>query len=231
VSPAMTMTVAEPGTAPGTTDQEQEMPGSGLVPVARASLVAQAPATVAAAYRARLVAGRAVRLGSRTSPMAMAQARKVSELLSALVPGIDVTITGITTSADQWAGDLAALGGKGAFTKEIDRALLMGEIDAAVHCMKDVPGDVPLPAGLLFAAYLPREDIRDCLVFPASSPRTSLQDLPAGARIGTSSVRRRAQLGRHRPDLTIHRVRGNVNSWLARLDEGDFDALIMGIPH
>jgi hydroxymethylbilane synthase len=228
VSPAMTMTVAEPGPATGTADQEQEMPGSGLVPVAHASLVAQAPGAVAAAYRARLVAGRAVRLGSRTSPMAMAQAHQVSELLSALVPGIDVTITGITTSADQWAGDLAALGGKGAFTKEIDRALLMGEIDAAVHCMKDVPGDVPLPAGLLFAAYLPREDIRDCLVFPASTLRTRLADLPAGARIGTSSVRRRAQLGRHRPDLAIHRVRGNVNSRLARLDAaGDFDALIL----
>jgi hydroxymethylbilane synthase len=223
MTPATTMTVAEPGTA----DREQGVPGSGLVPMAHADPVTQVPASVAAAHLARLVAGRPLRIGSRTSPMAMAQAHQVSGLLSALVPGIDVTISGITTSADRWAGDLAALGGKGAFTKEIDRALLMGEIDAAVHCMKDVPGDVPLPAGLLFAAYLPREDIRDCLVFPASSGRTGLADLPAGARIGTSSVRRRAQLGRHRPDLAIHRVRGNVNSRLARIDAGDFDALVL----
>jgi hydroxymethylbilane synthase len=180
-----------------------------------------------AAYRARLAAASAVRLGSRTSPMAMAQARQVRGLLSALVPGIDVTIVGINTRADKWAGELAALGGKGAFSKEIDRALLAGEVDAAVHCVKDVPGDVPLPAGLLFAAYLPRDDIRDCLVFPDFSSRTTLADLPAGARIGTSSVRRRAQLARHRTDLAIHRIRGNVNSRLARLDAGDFDALVL----
>ena len=77
--------------------------------------------------------------------MAMAQADQVAGLLTALLPGLEVAIAGITTSADQWAGDMAALGGKGAFTKEIDRALLMGEIDAAVHCMKDVPGDESLP--------------------------------------------------------------------------------------
>jgi hydroxymethylbilane synthase len=103
----------------------------------------------------------------------------------------------------------------------------MGEIDAAIHCMKDVPGDVPLPAGLVFAAYLPREDIRDCLVFPASSPMTALADLPSGARIGSCSVRRKAQLGRHRPDLAVHRVRGNVNSRVLRLDAGEFDALVL----
>lgn len=126
--------------------------------------------------------------------MAIAQAHQVAGLLNSLVPGLEVSISGIQTEADQWAGDLAALGGKGAFVKTIDRALLLGEIDAAIHCMKDVPGDVPLPAGTGFAAYLPREDIRDCLVFPLSSPMTTLADLPAGARIGTSSVRRKAQI-------------------------------------
>ncbi len=222
MSSATTVSVSEPGTQPG-----QDAAGAVLVPVAHGRQAAPSPAPVAAAYLGQLVVGRAVRLGSRTSPMAMAQARHVAALLTALVPRVEVTLAGISTSADQWAGDLAALGGKGAFTKEIDRALLMGEIDAAVHCMKDVPGDVPLPAGLLFASYLPREDIRDCLVFPVSSDGAALADLPAGARIGTSSVRRKAQLGRNRPDLAVHRVRGNVNSRLARLDAGDFDALVL----
>jgi hydroxymethylbilane synthase len=189
--------------------------------------LADAPAAVAASYLSQLVGDRKLRLGSRTSPMALAQADQVAGLLAGLVPGLDVVIAGITTSADQWTGELAAVGGKGSFTKEIDRALLAGEIDIAVHCMKDVPGDVPLPAGLLFAAYLPREDIRDCLVFPLASGRTTLADLPAGARIGTSSVRRKAQLGRHRPDLAVHRARGNVNSRLSRLDAGEFDALVL----
>jgi hydroxymethylbilane synthase len=159
--------------------------------------------------------------------MAMAQARTVQARLSALVPGLDVTITGINTRADQWQGDLAALGGKGLFVKEIDRALVGGEVDVAVHCLKDVPGDVPPPVGLVFAAYLPRDDIRDCMVFPASCDRTRLADLPAGARIGSSSVRRKAQVSRHRPDLAVQRVRGNVNSRLAHLDNGEFDALIV----
>jgi hydroxymethylbilane synthase len=204
-----------------------ELPGTGdLVPVPAGQLEA-APLGVAAAYLNQLVSDRPVRLGSRTSPMAMAQARQVAGLLSALIPGLEVTISGIQTDADQWAGDLAALGGKGAFTKTIDKALLLGQIDAAIHCMKDVPGDVPLPAGLAFAAFLPREDIRDCLVFPLSSDRKTLADLPAGARIGSSSVRRKAQLGRHRPDIAVHRIRGNVNSRLLRLDAGDFDALVL----
>ena len=98
--------------------------------------------------------------------MAMAQARAVAGLLSSVIPGLEVAISGITTTADRWDGDLAVLGGKGLFVKEIDRALLTSAVDIAVHCVKDVPGDVPLPPGLVFAAYLPREDVRDCLVFP-----------------------------------------------------------------
>jgi hydroxymethylbilane synthase len=223
VLPAVTITASEPDTQPG---QEETETGTALVPVPHGQ-VTPVPSAVAASYLCQLVTGRTVRLGSRTSPMAVAQARHVTALLSALVPSTEFTIAGINTSADQWAGDLVALGGKGAFTREIDRALLMGEIDAAVHCMKDVPGDVPLPAGLLFAAYLPREDIRDCLVFPLGSGRATLDDLPTGARIGTSSVRRKAQLGRHRPDLAVHRIRGNVNSRLLRLDAGEFDALVL----
>jgi hydroxymethylbilane synthase len=210
------ITVFTLATAPG--------PGTDLVTAGPDGQNRAAPATT---YLSGLVGERKLRLGSRTSPMAMAQAQQVAALLTTLVPGLDVAVTAIATSADQWAGDLAALGGKGAFTKTIDRALLLGEIDAAVHCVKDVPGDVPLPDGLAFAAYLPREDIRDCLVFPLGSGRATLDDLPAGARIGTSSVRRKAQLGRHRPDLAVHRIRGNVNSRLLRLDAGEFDALVL----
>ena len=138
-----------------------------------------------------------------------------------------MTISGVHTSADQWQGNLAVLGGKGLFVREIDRALLVGEVDVAVHCMKDVPGDVPLPPGVVFAGYLPREDIRDCMVFPVFSDRGTLADLPPGSRIGSSSVRRKAQLSRHRPDIAVHRIRGNVNSRLARLDNGEFDALVL----
>jgi hydroxymethylbilane synthase len=223
MSPATTVNVSDPGTQPG----QGAAGGAVLVPVADGRPIVSASAPVAAAYLGQLVADRAIRLGSRTSPMAMAQANQVRDLLSAMVPGLDITISPIQTDADAWQGDLAALGGKGAFTKTIDRALLLGDIDAAVHCMKDVPGDVPLPAGTAFAAYLPREDIRDCIVFPLGSDRTTLADLPPGARIGSSSVRRKAQLGRHRPDLTVHRVRGNVNSRLSRLDAGGFDALVL----
>jgi hydroxymethylbilane synthase len=180
-----------------------------------------------AVYLERMMTGRTLRLGARTSPMAVAQARQVAQALHALVPEVGVKIMGIVTSGDQWKGDLAALDGKGAFMKEIDRALLTGQIDAAMHCMKDVPSDVPMSPGVIFAAYLPREDIRDCLVFPASSDATTLAELPPGSRIGTSSVRRRAQLAQHRPELAVHRLRGNVNSRIARLDEGAFDALVL----
>jgi hydroxymethylbilane synthase len=170
---------------------------------------------------------RTVRLGSRTSPMAIAQSVRVQQLLTGAVPGIEVEIVGIETSGDQWHGDLAELGGKGAFLREIDHALQRGEIDIAVHCMKDVPGDAPPHPGLLFAAYLPREDVRDCVVFPAGSPYRSLSELPPGSRIGSSAVRRRAQLARHYPQLRVVPLRGNVNSRLVRLDRDGFDAAVL----
>lgn len=160
--------------------------------------------------------------------MALAQADHVRDLLTGMVEGLDAQIVGIQTSGDRWQGDLAELGGKGAFLKEIDRQLVMGGIDIAVHCMKDVPGDVPLPEGTTFAAYLPREDVHDVVVFPTGSPYRSIDDLPAGARVATSAVRRKAQLLRTRPDLHVDRIRGNVNSRLARLDaEHRFDAMIL----
>jgi hydroxymethylbilane synthase len=171
-----------------------------------------------------------IRIGSRTSPMALAQAGQVRDLLTGLGAGIEVEVVGIQTSGDRWQGDLADLGGKGAFLKEIDRELVRGGIDVAVHCMKDVPGDVPVPEGTTFAAYLAREDVHDVIVFPAGSPRTGLDDLPPDAHVATSAVRRAAQLLRARPDLRIDRIRGNVNSRFARFDaEGRFDAMIVAL--
>jgi hydroxymethylbilane synthase len=181
-----------------------------------------------AAYFGRVLPELRIRIGSRTSPMAMAQAEHVRELLLKRVENLRVELVGIQTSGDRWQGDLAEVGGKGTFLKEIDRHLLMGEVDIAVHCMKDVPGDVPLLEGLAFAAYLPREDVHDVVVFPNGSPYTSLDDLPSGGRVATSAVRRKAQLLRARPDLHVDRIRGNVNSRLARFDtEGRFDAMIL----
>lgn len=159
--------------------------------------------------------------------MAIAQAQQVEGLLARAAPAVAVEIVGIDTSGDQWHGDLAELGGKGAFLREIDHALLHGEIDIAVHCMKDVPGDVPPHPNLVFAAYLPREDVRDCVAFSAGSPYRSLTALPPGSRIGTSAVRRKAQLTRHYPHLSVVPLRGNVNSRLDRLDKGAFDAVVL----
>ncbi|WP_159941214.1 MULTISPECIES: hydroxymethylbilane synthase [unclassified Nocardiopsis] len=168
-----------------------------------------------------------LRIGSRTSPMAMAQARLVQNLI-AEAADVPAEIVGVETSGDRWTGDLAELGGKGAFLKEIDRHLVMGGIDIAVHAMKDVPGDVPAPEGTAFAAYLPREDVRDVLVVREGSPYGSLAEMPPGTRIGTSAVRRKAQLLRHRPDLHVDRLRGNVNSRLSRMDsEEGFEAVIL----
>ncbi|MEU8801129.1 hydroxymethylbilane synthase [Spirillospora sp. NPDC048819] len=107
-------------------------------------------------------------------------------------------------------------------------ALLTGRVDVAVHCLKDVPGDVPRPDGLVFAAYVQRDDTSDVMLFPMASKVQCLADLPPGARVGTSAVRRRAQLGQIRPDLRVEYLRGNVNSRLGRLDSGEeFDAIAL----
>jgi hydroxymethylbilane synthase len=164
---------------------------------------------------------RVLRIGSRGSRLARAQAESVRDLLGR--EGIACEMVFITTSGDRVIDKpLAEIGGKGLFTKELDSALLRGEIDLAVHSMKDVPA--PLPPGTKIAAVLPREDARDAFV---SSQAPSLDLLPRGARIGTSSVRRVAQLRRARPDLEIIPLRGNVDTRLARLDSGAFDALIL----
>ncbi|MFJ4679202.1 hydroxymethylbilane synthase [Kitasatospora sp. NPDC088783] len=167
-----------------------------------------------------------VRIVSRSSPMALAQVERVRAALAALHPGIRTEVVPVTTSGDRWMGDLAALGGKGAFTKEVDAALLAGEADLAVHCLKDVPADRPLPAGTIFAAHLERDDIRDALIHPGG---LTLDHLPPGTRIGTSSVRRIAQLAASHPHLATVPVRGNANSRLAKLDGGEADALLLAV--
>ncbi|HEX4788149.1 MAG TPA: hydroxymethylbilane synthase [Actinospica sp.] len=171
-----------------------------------------------------MVAAAVIRIVSRSSPMALAQVERTRAELAALHPGITTHVVPVTTSGDRWMGDLARLGGKGAFTKEVDAALLAGEADLAVHCLKDVPADRPLPAGTVFAAYLRRDDVRDALIHPGG---LTLDRLAPGTRIGTSAVRRIAQLAASHPHLVCVPMRGNANSRLAKLDDGQADALLL----
>ncbi|WP_329126497.1 hydroxymethylbilane synthase [Streptomyces sp. NBC_01465] len=166
----------------------------------------------------------ALRIVSRSSPMALAQVERVRAELAVLHPGLRTEVVPVTTSGDRWMGDLARLGGKGAFTKEVDAALLAGEADLAVHCVKDIPADRPLPAGTVFAAFLKRDDIRDALIDPEGR---TLGELPAGTRIGTSAVRRIAQLASSHPHLECVPMRGNANRRLEKLAAGDADALLL----
>ncbi|MDR7327962.1 MULTISPECIES: hydroxymethylbilane synthase [Catenuloplanes] len=169
---------------------------------------------------------RVVRVGTRNSPMALAQVERVKARLAEAHPDVAVEVVSMTTSGDRWQGSLAALGGKGAFTKEVDAALLDGRVDLAVHCVKDVPGDRPAPAGTVMAAFMARDDVRDCLVHPGG---LSIDALPAGTRVGTSAVRRVAQMALHWPHLTPVPIRGNANSRLAKLDAGEYDALLLAV--
>ncbi|MFP3986412.1 hydroxymethylbilane synthase [Streptomyces sp. E11-3] len=167
-----------------------------------------------------------IRIVSRDSPMALAQVERVRSELAAHHPGLRTEVVPVKTSGDKWMGALAQLGGKGAFTKEVDAALIAGEADLAVHCLKDIPGDRPLPAGTVFAAYLPRDDVRDALIHPAG---LTLAELPPGTRIGTSSVRRVAQLAAAHPDLECVPFRGNANRRLDKLAAGEADALLLAV--
>lgn len=159
-----------------------------------------------------------LRIGTRGSPLALAQARETRDRLASahgLSPD-EIEIVAITTTGDRIRDrPLAEIGGKGLFTKEIEDALAAGEIDLAVHSMKDLPAQ--LPKGLSIAALLPREDARDALISPVAQ---SLAGLPQGAVIGTSSVRRTAQVLRLRPDINTVEFRGNVETRLRKLAEG-----------
>ena len=155
--------------------------------------------------------------------MALAQCRALVQRLSALDPTAHWRELQVVTSGDRIQDrPLAEVGGKGLFVKEIEEALLGGHADFAVHSIKDVPG--VLPAGLAIACVPGREDPRDVLVAPAHG---TLAALPAGARVGTSSLRRMAQLAAVRPDLRVVSIRGNVDTRLRKLEAGEFDAVVL----
>ena len=168
---------------------------------------------------------RSLLIGTRGSPLALWQAGHVRDLLIAehgLSEG-DVELSAITTSGDRIKDKpLREFGGKGLFTKEIDEALLAGAVDLAVHSMKDLP--TVLPEGIVVAAVLPRADVRDAFI---STKAPSLAELPAGAVVGTSSLRRAAQVKRLRPDLRVIDLRGNVETRLRKIKDGVADATLL----
>lgn len=164
-----------------------------------------------------------VRLGTRGSPMALWQARWVADALRQQHPGLSTDLVVIRTAGDRNRRDpLPRIGGKGVFVKEIEDALWRQEIDLAVHSMKDVP--TTLPPGLHLSAVPPRDDVRDAFV---GRDGQRLLDAPAGWRIGTSSLRRRAQLLAWRPDLQVQDIRGNVDTRLRKMRQGEVDAVVV----
>ena len=166
-----------------------------------------------------------LKIGTRGSPLALAQAREVRALL-ARAHGCDLErfeIVVIRTSGDMIQDRaLAEAGGKGLFTKEIDAAMLTGEIDVAVHSAKDLP--TVLPEGIVVAGYLPREDVRDALI---SARADTIAGLPRGGTLGTASLRRQAQVKRLRPDLEVGLLRGNVETRLGKAERGEIDATLL----
>lgn len=162
-------------------------------------------------------------IASRESALAMWQAEYISARLRELYPQMTVQILGMTTQGDQILDvSLSKIGGKGLFVKELETAMLEGRADIAVHSMKDVP--MNLPSGFALAAIGEREDPRDALV---SNHYDNLEALPHGARVGTSSLRRESQLRARFPHLVIEALRGNVQTRLRKLDEGQYDAIIL----
>ena len=164
-----------------------------------------------------------LRIATRKSQLALWQAEYVRDVLLQYHPDLSVELVKMTTEGDKILDTpLAKVGGKGLFVKELENGLLSGDADIAVHSMKDVP--VELPEGLHLSVICPREDPRDAFV---SNDYGLFEDLPKGARLGTSSLRRQCQLAAQRPDLNIIDLRGNVNTRLQKLDNGDYDAIIL----
>ncbi len=166
-----------------------------------------------------------IRIATRKSPLALWQAHFVQSRLQQLYPHLQVELLPMSTKGDKILDSpLAKVGGKGLFVKELEQAILAGDADIAVHSMKDVPVEFPERLGLTIICE--RDDPRDAFV---SSRFTSIAELPAGSRVGTSSLRRQCQLRAQRPDLQIIDLRGNVNSRLAKLDAGEYDAILLAV--
>ena len=164
-------------------------------------------------------------IGTRGSKLALWQADYIEQRLREEYPGLSVTQKRVTTKGDRILDvPLAKIGGKGLFTKELEEEMLSGGIDLAVHSLKDMPAKVP--DGLVIAAVTKRLDPGDALV---SNRFSSFEELPKGARVGTSSLRRRAQILCARPDLEMLDLRGNVNTRLRKLDEGEYDAIVLAV--
>ena len=164
-------------------------------------------------------------IGTRGSKLALWQADYIEQRLREEYPGLSVMQKRVTTKGDRILDvPLAKIGGKGLFTKELEEEMLSGGIDLAVHSLKDMPAKVP--DGLVIAAVTKRLDPGDALV---SNRFSSFEELPKGARVGTSSLRRRAQLLCARPDLEMLDLRGNVNTRLRKLDEGEYDAIVLAV--
>ena len=166
---------------------------------------------------------RRLRIATRKSRLALWQAEFIATELRRVRPDLDVELVGMTTSGDRWlSAPLSQIGGKGLFIKELEAAIADGRADVAVHSMKDVPAELPAGFALPLIGY--RQEVRDVLI---SSKAAAVAQLPRGARVGSSSLRRRAQLLARRPDLRVEPVRGNVNTRLDKLDAGDYDALLL----
>jgi len=162
-------------------------------------------------------------IATRESPLALWQAEHVKARLMELHPGLEVELLGMTTQGDQILDSpLSRIGGKGLFVKELETAMAEGRADLAVHSIKDVPMD--LPPGFELAAIAQRDDPRDAFV---SRKYASLNALPSGARVGTSSLRRQVQLRAAYPTLDVDTLRGNVNTRLRKLEEGQYDAILL----
>ena len=164
-----------------------------------------------------------LRIATRKSPLALWQSEHVADRLRAAHPGLAVELVPMSTRGDEVLDrSLAAIGGKGLFLKELELAMLRGDADCAVHSLKDVPMELEGP--FVLPAILPRADHADAFV---SNHHEGLVALPQGARVGTSSLRRQAQLRAVRPDLDLRDLRGNVNTRLAKLDAGEYDAIVL----
>jgi hydroxymethylbilane synthase len=171
---------------------------------------------------------RSLRIGTRKSPMAMAQTATAADLLRAHHPDLDITLAPMTAAGDRHLGNLADIGGKGAWVRELDAALAHEMVDVTVSCAKDLPSPHDRPPGTVIGAVLARDEIRDAVVLPHGAPQVTLAALPPGAIVGTSAPRRAAQLSALRPDLVVKPIRGNANTRLSLLDtSGEYDALIL----